>query len=275
MNENEVNASYNDDWDDITLTDDDLEEGAEPAEEEEAPEAEDTADQPEAEAEETTAEPEQKETDQSFELKHLDEVRTVNRDEVIQLAQKGMDYDRVRGKYDEAKAQIELYAKNATSVKWREDIAQKQGMTFEELVDQTRAQIMADETNQSLAVCRGIVANERKAAELEKEKARMDTPEARKQRDIQDFIREYPEQAKNPEALPKEVWAAVNKGETLVNAYRAYELKEVKAQLEQKKIETPRKAQKEKNRARSTGSLSTSGKSTADAEFESIWYDGT
>ena len=164
MNENEVNASYNDDWDDITLTDDDLEEGAEPAEEEEAPEAEDTADQPEAEAEETAAEPEQKETDQSFELKHLDEVRTVNRDEVIQLAQKGMDYDRVRGKYDEAKPQIEWYAKNATSVKWMEDIAQKQGMTFEELVDQTRAQIMADETNQSLAVCRGIVANERKIA---------------------------------------------------------------------------------------------------------------
>ena len=275
MNENEVNASYNDDWDDITLTDDDLEEGAEPAEEEEATEAEDTADQPEAEAEETAAEPEQKETDQSFELKHLDEVRTVNRDEVIQLAQKGMDYDRVRGKYDEAKPQIEWYSKNATSVKWMEDIAQKQGMTFEELVDQTRAQIMADETNQSLAVCRGIVANERKAAELEKEKARMDTPEARKQRDIQDFIREYPEQAKNPEALPKEVWAAVNKGETLVNAYRAYELKEVKAQLEQQKIEAARKAQEEKNRARSTGSLSTSGKSTADAEFDAIWYDGT
>lgn len=274
MNENEVSASYNDDWDDITLTDDDLEDGAEPAEEE-APEAEDTADQPEAEAEETAAEPEQKETDQSFELKHLDEVRTVNRDEVIQLAQKGMDYDRVRGKYDEAKPQIEWYAKNATSVKWMEAIAQKQGITFEELVDQTRAQIMADETNQSLAVCRGIVANERKAAELETEKARLDTPEARKQRDIQDFIREYPEQAKSPEALPQEVWAAVNKGETLVNAYRAYELKEVKAQLEQQKIEAARKAQEEKNRARSTGSLSTSGKSTADAEFDAIWYDGT
>ena len=274
MNENEVSASYNDDWDDITLTDDDLEDGAEPAEEE-APEAEDTADQPEAEAEETAAEPEQKETDQSFELKHLDEVRTVNRDEVIQLAQKGMDYDRVRGKYDEAKPQIEWYAKNATSVKWMEAIAQKQGITFEELVDQTRAQIMAEETNQSLAVCRGIVANERKAAELETEKARMDTPEARKQRDIQDFIREYPEQAKAPEALPKEVWAAVNKGETLVNAYRAYELKEVKAQLEQQKIEAARKAQEEKNRARSTGSLSTSGKNTADAEFDAIWYDGT
>ena len=275
MNDNETTVFPDDDWDDITLTDDDLNEEGEPADEEEATEAEAEADQPEAEAEEEPAEPEAKEADQSFELKHLDEVRTVNRDEVIQLAQKGMDYDRVRSKYDEAKPQIEWYAKNATSVKWMEEIAQRQGITFTELVDQTRAQIMANETNQSLPVCRGIVANERKAAELETERARMDTPEAKKQRDIQDFIREYPEQAKTPEALPKEVWEAVRRGETLVNAYRAYELKEVKAQLEKQKIEAARKVQEEKNRARSTGSQSTSGKNTASAEFDAIWYDGT
>lgn len=274
MNENENTVSYNDDWDDIAISDDDLESGVEPEAEQETPEAEETADQPETEAE-GEAETEQPETDQSFELKHLDEVRTVNRDEVIQLAQKGMDYDRVRTKYDEAKPQIEWLSKNATSVRWMEDIARRQGISFEELVDQTRAQIMAQETNQSLSVCRGIVANERKAAELENERARLDTPEAKKQRDVQDFIREYPEQAKNPEALPKEVWAAVNRGETLVNAYRAYELKEVKAQLEQQRLESARKVQEEKNRARSTGSQSTSGKSAADAEFDAIWYDGT
>jgi hypothetical protein len=39
-------------------------------------------------------------SDQSFTLKHLGEVRTVGRDEVITLAQKGLDYDRIRGKYD-------------------------------------------------------------------------------------------------------------------------------------------------------------------------------
>jgi hypothetical protein len=41
-------------------------------------------------------------SNQSFTLKHLGEVRTVGRDEVIALAQKGLDYDRIRGRYGEA-----------------------------------------------------------------------------------------------------------------------------------------------------------------------------
>lgn len=36
-----------------------------------------------------------------FELKHLGEIKKVTRDEVIALAQKGMDYDRIRGRLDE------------------------------------------------------------------------------------------------------------------------------------------------------------------------------
>ena len=39
-----------------------------------------------------------------FTLKHLDERRTVNREEVIALAQKGLDYDRIRAKYDALRA---------------------------------------------------------------------------------------------------------------------------------------------------------------------------
>lgn len=44
-------------------------------------------------------EPEQKteEEDQFLELKHMDTVRRVNRDEAKVLAQKGLDYDRIRG----------------------------------------------------------------------------------------------------------------------------------------------------------------------------------
>ncbi len=68
------------------------------------------ADQPEAEesGEKTetgdTAETgaEAKESDPTFALKHLDEVKTVGRDEVVSLAQKGMDYDRIREKLDAA-----------------------------------------------------------------------------------------------------------------------------------------------------------------------------
>ena len=42
-----------------------------------------------------------READQSFTLKHLGEVRKVGKDEVITLAQKGLDYDRQRQKNDE------------------------------------------------------------------------------------------------------------------------------------------------------------------------------
>ncbi len=45
-------------------------------------------------------------SDQSFTLKHLGEVTTVGRDEVIALAQKGLDYDRIRGKYEQASAEL-------------------------------------------------------------------------------------------------------------------------------------------------------------------------
>lgn len=37
---------------------------------------------------------------ESFTLKHLDEVKNVSRDEVVTLAQKGLDYDRIRTKLD-------------------------------------------------------------------------------------------------------------------------------------------------------------------------------
>lgn len=45
-----------------------------------------------------------RDADQSFTLKHLGEIRHVGRDEVIALAQKGLDYDRIRSKYHEATA---------------------------------------------------------------------------------------------------------------------------------------------------------------------------
>ena len=72
---------------------------------------EDTGDE-EANPPDASAEPEEPDDDQKsadaepkadqFTLKHLDEVKVVGRDEVVSLAQKGMDYDRIRGKLNEA-----------------------------------------------------------------------------------------------------------------------------------------------------------------------------
>lgn len=285
--QNNAAVASGDDWDDITL--DDLTDEPEDDEDGE-PAAEPETDQPTEEAEEQkpeTEQPEQapeKEQDQLFELKHLDETKTVNREEVIALAQKGMDYDRVREKYDAGKEAIQWYEQNADSVRWLEQIAKDQGMTFEEMVDNTRAQIMANETKQALNVCRGIVANERKAAQLEAQKKAMESKSSaenaktaareKMEADIREFTKAYPEQAREPDKLPKEVWDAVHRGETLTSAYRAYENKQLKAQLEQEKTAAERRAQEEKNKARSTGSQSTAGRKTDAELFDAAWYDG-
>lgn len=255
-------------WDDITF--DDLADQPDETEEPETAETEAEAEQ-KPEAEEPVQETE--EQDQLFELKHLDETKSVGREEVIALAQKGMDYDRVRQKYDAAKPAVEWYEKNADTVKWLEEMASEQNMSLAEMVDETRAEIMARKTNQSVSVCRGIVANERKAMELDAQKKAM---ESRNQDDrigaeVKEFLQAYPDVGPN---IPQEVWDAVNGGSSLINAYRAYENKQLKAQLEKEKTEAQRRAQEEKNKARSTGSQSTAGKRSDMDAFDAAWYDG-
>jgi len=81
-------------------------------------EAVDGGEQDEAEADQPKAEEpvkgetpqgrktEEKEADQplTFTLKHLDETRTVGRDEIIKLAQQGLDYERIRAERDQLRA---------------------------------------------------------------------------------------------------------------------------------------------------------------------------
>jgi hypothetical protein len=84
-------------------------------------------------------------------------------------------------------------------------------------------------------------------------------------------MQEYPDV--KPDGIPQEVWDEVNKGQTLINAYRAYENKQLKAKLEKEKAEAKRRTQEEKNKARSTGSQSSAGKRDMDA-FDAAWYAG-
>lgn len=64
-----------------------------------------------------------RDADQSFTLKHFNEVRSVGRDEVIALAQKGLDYDRNRGKYDEAAERITAIQSSKEAVHLQADDA--------------------------------------------------------------------------------------------------------------------------------------------------------
>lgn len=104
-----------DDWSDITADSfADIEDDAQGAPDTEAqsndaaPEVEQNDGGQDADAAQPGENEEQQaQTDgQLFELKHLGETKNVNRDEVVTLAQKGMDYDRVTEKNTQLETQV-------------------------------------------------------------------------------------------------------------------------------------------------------------------------
>ena len=273
----ELLNAINEDWDTDVLPGDD------PADEEEQEETADSgenADQQEAKepqdkAAETEIEPEKAkaETDQ-FELKHLDETRTVSREEVITLAQKGMDYDRIRTKYDELKAGE---AQRSAHESFLKELADSAGQSVEDMIDTARARMLANK-----ATAEGKTLSEEDALEqIKQEKAKQapaEKPEsteekstekdrdAERQQSFLRFSREFPEI--KAEEIPAEVWKdfAEGKGD-LADLFARQENKRLKAELAAMK-------QNEENRKKSTGSRATAGSAKKSA-FDDAWYDGT
>ena len=210
---------------------------------------------------------EQTETEQSdtespdqdyLELKHLDEVKKVSKDEAKVLAQKGMDYDRIRGKLGEADNVIK---KLQTYEEFLKEI-QGDFPTIEDLMNDTRARVKADkegisyedalakikETNQSKeaapAIDEGAVIQKIRKASFE------------------EFAREHPEV--KPTDIPKEVWEDLEKTNNLSASYAKYEAKKLKEENETLKKNA-------KNKSRSTGSMRSSGNASYEkSEFDRI-----
>lgn len=285
-----------DGWDDIDasdLTDDDAdtELGAEPergsACGENTPDGDGNADQQErqpaeADAESDGQQTQQEQADQLFRLKHLDEVRQVTRDEVIALAQKGMDYDRVRRKYadyDDIRQRMELAERDLPSLRAHEDFLQEMaaGRSVDELIDDVRASTLERRLGIDRATALGRVRldRERRQFEAEKHGAGSRQPpvqpqagaaisrERWKQNCFLEFAKQYP--AVNPKSIPSAVWTAFGKGETLVSAYARIRLQE---------LESRQAAQEQdaKNAKRSAGSRHSAGKSSRLDELDRLWY---
>lgn len=277
----EDNLVMNDSWDDIDLSD--LTDEGDVSEETEAeePVVEENEGTEETEADQPT-ETEVRGED-TFTLKVLGEEKSFTREEVVPLAQKGMDYDRVKGQLEEARNSLKEYeqikgdlAKRNDQLYWLEELAKEQNQTLDDLIEVTQAQVMSRKTGQNIEVCKGIVKNQRLERELKAQQAKLNVTvdqNAKRDADIDAFMKAYPDLAADPKNLPQEVWDAVKGGESLLNAYRTYEIKELKAQLEKQKAEAEKKLQKEINKSRSTGSQSTKGRKTVDP-FDALWYDG-
>lgn len=273
MNEMEqmnTNVGIEDDWDDMDfsdLTDQEPEEKLPDWEGDDWPEPErgdpnvDEDGWPlTLETEEKSA-PEPKEAE-TLTITYMGEEKTLTREEAVTLAQKGMNYDRVFRKLGEA--QTELQRKNAHS-SWLEGVARERGVNSENMTDVAQARALAGHTGRNMQDCFREVRRQRA------EEARM--AEARQRRDweIQEFLRDYPEW-KGTE-FPPDVWNAVRGGESLLSAYRGYEIHQLKRQLEQREQQERQRRQRENNKKAAAGSMATRGSKAYDL-FDELWYNG-
>lgn len=198
----------------------------------------------------------------SWTLNHLGESRQVGEADMVVLAQKGLDYDRIRGKWDEAKPVMELFG----------GFAKQAGMSVADYVSYIRTQAKQQGGMSEAEAKRAVELEDREAAVAAKEAAEAERlaaqerrstaandAESRRRADILEFQKTFPDVAKDPKSIPPAVWAEVNKGSSLVAAYSRYAI--AQAQTAQKTAERKAEAvtQNQKNANRSTGSMKTAG----------------
>ena len=249
------------------------EETAEANEEEQEPseEPEEPAGQPEAEP----TKEQKEEPEELFDLKFNKEIRKVNRQEVTELAQKGLNHDRILEQRDH------LQQENAELLKFKQDneaiiglldaAAQKSGTdrnTFLQSVrenayvsqglsrDAAHERVLREDAEQRLS--------RTEKADAEKQQAQQGQEIARQQ-DIERFLKLYKDV--DPNTIPKEVWDDVRNGETLVSAYGRYENRQLAESNRKLQESINALKQNEKNKQKSIGSAKTEGKETAKDPF--------
>lgn len=195
-------------------------------------------------------------------LRHMDEVRQVGEADMVVLAQKGMDYDRIRGKYDESKPVMELFG----------SFAKQAGMSISDYLSAIRTQAKQATGMSEAEAKRAVALEDREAAvsAREAEEAQRQSganqaaqakaaADARRSADIAEFQKLFPDAAKDPKAIPQEVWACVQSGMSLVSAYSKYAVDQANAARQAAEQKAAAYAQNQQNASRSTGSMQSAG----------------
>lgn len=203
--------------------------------------------------------------DQRFTLKHLDETREVNRDEVIALAQKGMDYDRKTTKQANKIAEYEAFL---------DELAAPSGLTRDQLMDSVRAQMFREsekaagrEISESEAVfkiqqLRVEKAEQEQRAAEQAEQIRTAEAARKNTEMLQRFASAYPDVKATD--IPQSVWAESHKTGDLLSAYVRYENAGLRRRLETMENSAT-------NAKRSTGSMKSAGAPTPKDAFDEGW----
>lgn len=281
VEQEQTSDSFMEGWDDEPAADaaDQPEEAAETEEKPEEVPADTTNETAPAAGAETSGQDQQEKPKEDapkvWTLRHMDEVKQVGEADMVILAQKGMDYDRIREKYDESKPVMELFGA----------FAKQAGMSVQDYVAHIRFQAKQAQGLSEAEAKRSIDLEDREAAVSAKEaeeaqrqqeaaqaRQAQNSADARRQADIAEFQKTFPDAAKDPKSIPAEVWADVRNGSSLVSAYAKYAVAQAnaKAQAAEQKAETT--TQNQRNAGRSTGSMRSAGENIESKDpFLSGW----
>lgn len=192
-----------------------------------------------------------------FHLKHLDTEIDADEKKVVELAQKGMDYDRIRGKYEKANAET---ARLLAERSFIQELADEKGMSVEEYIDDARARRLMEKENMGEREARTA------ARALRSEVAAAAGSAVQREKIWYEFCCAFPDV--KAEDVPAEVMSAGVKNGDLKSAYEAYLYRQLRKQDESE-------AKNSLNRQRSTGSRRNHGAAVSRSEFDTLWYDGT
>lgn len=246
------------------VTQDEAPEAASPEEENREPEAE-TADEP-------------TQDEELFDLKHNKETKQYTRQQMTELAQKGLDYERVTGQRDRLQQEIAELTRfrdeNSGIISMLKSAAEASGKGEAEFIRAVRMNaLIAQGVNREVAeerilredAERNLTAQQQKteAAQNSKKEA-----EQRQRDDIARFQKKYKDV--DPKTIPQEVWDSVRSGELLTEAYGEYQRRELERQLREANEKLAARTKNESNKQKTLGSL----QSTAQATGKDLFLEG-
>lgn len=283
MNENETEVVVDDDNYDVdlseyeNLTEDDGDGNqTEPTETEETSQEQGSAQGEDEQAHEDTAADEQPGTEeQMFDLKYNKEIKQYTRQQVTELAQKGLNYDHVTEQRDRLQQEIADLTKfrdeNSAILDTLRAAAEASGKSVPEYLTSIRTNLLVAQGISPETARERILredAEQRLHSKQKAEEAAASSKrdaEQRQKDDIARFQKKYKDV--DPKTIPQEVWEAVRGGELLTDAYGDYQRRELERQLREANEKLAIRAKNESNRQKSLGSLQSTKQETGKDPF--------
>jgi hypothetical protein len=265
----------------------DTAEGSDTGAETEQP-AEESAEETPDPATESEGEPEQPQQTapeagkeaETFTLKVNKETRQVSRDEVVTLAQKGADYDRVKGALDQSNTAYQALERESADARQAyavlSEIADGSKITVPELLEhfqleQLKAQgIPEGEAKERLARQRLEKENAALRGNQSQQKTAEQQMKERADREIAEFNRMYPD-VTITDQLVDALMNDVHSGMTLVQAYQKKQNADLAAENSRLAAELAAAKKNAENRSASPGSMGDSGARKSKDQYDDFF----